>query len=107
MFLRSALCGVLLFFCLIGTTIDLLDDMFNTSLIPKDISDIATERKTEISMNSKQNSYKNSVEVNADGYASADDVVLLKHSSTSVIFLNILASVKGNVRFLFPFKQPL
>ena len=85
----------------------MLDDMFNTSLIPKDISDLNTERKTEITMNSKMPCDANSVEVNADGDATADDVVLLKHSRKSVIFLNIFSKFKGNFSFLIHFQHSM
>ena len=81
--------------------------MFNTSLIPKDISDIGIERNTEISMNSKITSDTNSVEVSADGHGTADDVVLLKHSRKAVMFLNIFGSFKGNVSFLIHFQQSM
>ena len=48
-----------------------------------------------------------SMEVNADGHATADDVVLLKYSRISVIFLNILSSFKGNVSFLIHFQHSM
>ncbi|CAB4023738.1 Hypothetical predicted protein, partial [Paramuricea clavata] len=100
-----ALCGFLIFLCLIGTAIDLVDETFNISPIPRDISDIATDQNTMITMSPKSTNVSNestSVEVNGvdhTGSLTADDVVLLNNSSISVkghyIFTMFKASFVG------------
>jgi hypothetical protein len=90
---------------LIGTAIDLLDETFNTSIIPKDISDTVIDADTGITMSSSNDTNS----VNEDGIdhnVTADDVVLLKRSSAAVTFYYILSWFKGIIIYCPGFDKP-